>query len=163
MKLHIENLHVTFANPQPPAGLLATFAIAEAMRPVAKEGIPNVGEKWPCLEAIYAGTALSSDESSLVHLVLWIDDPKRGMKYDKAVKHAEGINPEMHSHLPTRHQSITLFERLRDQFELDYYHWTLTKTKDGDAAFIQDFSYGGQSLNYLSAECRVRAVSEIPL
>jgi hypothetical protein len=37
MKLHIENLHVTFSNPQPPAGFLATLAIAGAMQATRKD------------------------------------------------------------------------------------------------------------------------------
>jgi hypothetical protein len=163
MKLHIENLHITFSNPQPPAGLIAAFALAGAMQPDAKDGIPNIGEKWPGTEATYAGISLSSTDDSLIHLILWPDDHKNGMDYEDAVKFADGVNPDLNSHLPTRHQSITLFERIQDNFNKDYYHWTLTKTKSRKAAFLQDFNYGDQSSNNLSAECRVRAVSEISL
>lgn len=163
MKLHIENLHVTFSNPQPPAGFLATLAIAGAMQATRKEGIPEIGEKWPGTEATYAGLSLSKADDSLVHLILWPDTKNKGMTYDKAVEFAERVNPEMDSHIPTRHQSITLFERLPDQFNQDYYHWTLTKTLSGTSAFCQSFGYGGQGSYGLSAECRVRAVSEIPL
>ena len=163
MKLHIENLHITFANPQPPAGLIATLAIAGAMQPTAKVGVPNIGEKWPGTEATYAGVSLSITDDSLVHLLLWDADTDAAMDYGDAVKHAEQVNRAMNSHLPTRHQGITLFERLQDRFNRDYYHWTLTKTKSGNAAFIQYFSHGTQLILNLSAECRVRAVSEIPL
>ena len=163
MKLHIENLHITLAHPQPPAGLIASLAIASAMQPRVKKGVPAIGEKWPGTEAIYAGTSLSITDDSLVHLILWPDDKKEGMPYEKAVKFAESVNPGMNSHIPTRHQSVTLFERLRDQFSDDYYHWTLTKTKSGNTAFIQSFLNGFQDYYDLSSERRVRAVSEIPL
>ena len=162
MKLHIENLNITFSNPQPPAGLIAALAIAGAAQP-DKTNAPAIGEKWPGLEAVYAGVSLSKAGDSLVHLLLWPDYPNNGMSYDKAVQFAEGVNPDMGSHLPTRHQSITLFERLRDHFNKDYYHWTLTKTESGKAAFYQYFYNGNQYGCDLSAEGRVRAVSEIPL
>jgi hypothetical protein len=163
MKLHIENLHVTFANPQPPAGFLATLAIAGAMHAPRKEGIPEIGEKWPGTEATYAGVSLSMAGDSLVHLLLWDADAAISVNYDAAVAHAETVNPETGSHLPTRHQYITLFDNLQSRFDQDHWHWTLTKTKSGKAAFCQDFYYGGQDGDDLSAECRVRAVSEIPL
>ncbi|MFA5170395.1 MAG: hypothetical protein WC426_02435 [Sulfuriferula sp.] len=161
MKLHIENLHITFSNPQPPAGLIAAFALAGATESAAP--IPAVGAKWPGTEAIYAGISLSITDDSLVHLILWPDFPGKGLPYNKAIKFADAVNPDMASHIPTRHQSITLFDRLQDQFDNDYYHWTLTKTKGDNAAFIQLFDGGNQSSRLLSAECRVRAVSEIPL
>ena len=128
-----------------------------------KETIPAIGEQWPGLDAIYAGVALSQTEDKLVHLVLWNTAPEDGMSHDKAVAWAEGVNPDMSSHLPTRHQSITLFDRVRDRLNIDYWHWTLTKTKDGKAAFRQIFGYGDQHYGDLSWEGRVRAVSEIPL
>ncbi len=167
IKINIKTLHVTFPSHQLPIGLIAGMALkgfAEGMsNTAANTETPEIGEKWPGLDAIYAGTALSSDETTLVHLILWEDDPKRSMEYDDAVKHAESVNPAMQSHLPTRHQSITLFERLQDQFDQERYHWTLTKTKSGKAAFSQNFDDGNQYYDDLSAECRVRAVSEIPL
>lgn len=131
--------------------------------PVSAPDVPNIGEKWPGTEAIYAGISPSISDDGSVHLLLWPDKSGKGLSYDKAVEFAESVNPAMLSHIPTRHQSITLFERLRDQFDQDYWHWTLTKTKSGKAAFYQGFLDGYQSYHYLSAECRVRAVSEIPL
>ena len=162
MKLHIENLNITFSSQHQPAGLIAALSIARAAKSSNQADAPAIGEKWPGTEAIYAGVSLSITDDSLVHLILWPDDKNKGMAYDKAVEFAEAINPDMNSHIPTRHQSITLFERLQDKFNNDYYHWTLTKTKSGNAAFGQDFGDGNQG-SLLSAECRVRAVSEIPL
>lgn len=158
MKLHIENINITL-HQQLPAGLIAALAIAGAAKPASKVNVPSIGEKWPGLDAIYAGVALSKDEDRLVHLILYTDDPRNGMPYEKAVEYAEGVNPEMDSHIPTRHQSIALFERLRDQFDNDCVHWTLTKRKDGNTAFCQHFNYGSQIINNLSSVCRVRAVS----
>ena len=98
-----------------------------------------------------------------MHLILWPSYEKEGMDYEKAVKWAESVNPDMNSHIPTRHQSITLFERVRDQIDTDYWHWTLTKTASRNAAFDQNFYSGYQFIIHLSWEGRVRAVSEIPL
>ena len=164
MKLHIENLTITVqAPPQQPAGLLATLAIANAAGVMGSQAAPQIGEKWPGTEATYAGVSLSTAGDRTVHLLLWDETDDTSMDYDAAVKHAESVNPAMASHLPTRHQSITLFDNLQDRLNQDYYHWTLTKTKSGKAAFGQHFRYGYQSGIGLSAELRVRAVSEIPL
>ncbi|MGL6245672.1 hypothetical protein [Pseudomonas sp.] len=164
MKLHIENLHVTVhASPQQPAGLLATLAIANAASSIGSQAAPQIGEKWPGTEATYAGVSLSTTGDRLVHLLLWDEDDSTAMDHADAVKHAESVNPAMASHLPTRHQAITLFDNLQDCFNKDYWHWTLTKTKSGKAAFFQLFLNGYQGGLGLSAECRVRAVSEIPL
>lgn len=166
MKLHIGYININFnlSGIQPPAGLIAAIALAKAGQVSAKSTVaPAIGEKWPGLEAIYAGKSLSMDGDSIVHLILWLDNPKKGMAYEDAIKYAAAVNPEMESHIPTRHQSIDLFERLQDCFDKDYWHWTLTKTKSGRAAFNQFFNYGLQSNCGLSSEGRVRAVSEIPL
>jgi len=160
MKLHIENLNITLSN-QHPSVLIAALAIASATESAVS--VPAIGAKWPGTEAIYAGISMSITDDSLVHLILWPDRSGKGLPYNNAIKFAEAVNPDMNSHIPTRHQSITLFDRLQDQFDNDYYHWTLTKTKGDNAAFVQGFNYGGQDYGNLSAECRVRAVSEIPL
>lgn len=160
MKLHIENLNITLGN-QHPSGLIAALAIASAAK--SAKSIPDIGSKWPGTEAIYAGISLSITDDSLVHLILWPDDSKKSMNYHNAVEFAEAVNPDMSSHIPTRHQSMTLYDRLQDHFSNNDGCWTLTKTKSGNAAFIQYFYYGFQ-LNYdLSSEWRVRAVSEIPI
>ena len=162
MKLHIENLNVTITH-QPPVGLIAGMALASAAKFAAPSSIPDIGDKWPGTEATYAGVSLSLSGDSLVHLILWDTDPKERMKHEAAVKFAEAVNPDMASHIPTRHQSITLFENLADRFETDPWYWTLSKTPSGQAAFFQLFRGGLQYDLDLSAECRVRAVSEIPL
>ncbi len=171
MKLHIEQIHIHLPSQQPPAGLIAALAIAGAAQPAQPHrapsteagAIPAIGDKWPGLEAAYVGVSLSQDGQRLVHLVLWDEAPEKSMTYADAVEAAEKINPAMESHLPTRHQSLDLFERLQDRFNQDYWHWTLDKTKSGKAAFVQGFTNGNQGTSLLSSECRVRAVSEIPL
>lgn len=163
MKLHIENLSINISAPQPPVGLIAGMALGSILKPVTNDNIPAIGEKWPGTEATYAGISLSLTGDSLVHLLLWDEDYNTAMDHEDAVKHAEHVNPEMKSHLPTRHQSIDLFERLADRFDKYAWYWTLTLTRSGKAAFLQNFGIGTQSFNYLSAECGVRAVSEIPL
>ena len=160
MKVHIENLNITLAGHQRSAGLIAALTIAEAAK---ASSVPALGDKWPGVEAVYAGVSLSKTDDSLVHLILWLDAPEKRMNYADAVAYAESVNPGMESHLPTRHQSIALFDHLRDRFNQGDYHWTLTKTKSGNTAFIQDFFGGFQDNGYLYNECRVRAVSEIPL
>ncbi len=138
------------------------LAIAKTSTPPAENDIPAIGEKWPGTEAIYAGTALSINEDKLVHLILWPNKSDR-MSFDAGVNWAEEVRPDMNSHIPTRHQSITLYERLQGQFNQDYYHWTLAKRKDGNTAFVQNFYYGYQNNYALGSSNLVRAVSEIPL
>ena len=162
MKLHIENISIHIAAPL-PIGLISGMALCDTIKPAANDTVPALGEKWPGTEATYAGISLSLTGDSLVHMLLWDADAAISVDYDTAVKHAEEVNPSMSSHLPTRHQSIDLYERLADRFDKDRWHWTLTKKPNGKSAFIQDFGNGGQHYNHLSAECRVRAVSEIPL
>jgi hypothetical protein len=162
MKLHIENLSIHIAD-QLPIGLIYGMALCDMIKPAANDTIPALGEKWPGTEATYAGISLSLTGDSLVHMLLWDADAAISVDYDTAVKHAEQVNPSMGSHLPTRYQSIDLFERLADRFDKDRWHWTLTKTPSGKAAFVQRFTGGYQDFIGLSAECRVRAVSEIPL
>jgi hypothetical protein len=162
MKLHIENISIHIAAPL-PIGLISGMALCDTIKPAANDTIPALGEKWPGTEATYAGISLSLAGDSLVHMLLWDADAAISVDYDTAVKHAEQVNPSMGSHLPTRHQSIDLYERLADRFNKDRWHWTLTKTPNGKSAFLQDFGDGTQGSGYLSAECRVRAVSEIPL
>ena len=149
MKLHFENLYITISDVQ------------TSLSPVSNT--PAIRDKWPGLEAVYAGKSLSKEGDRLVHLVLWIDDPQMPMDYEHAVKYAEQVRPDMDSHIPTRHQSITLFKRLRKHFNQDYYHWTLTKTLSGNSAFVQLFGNGSQNFYDLSSKSCVRAVSEIPL
>ncbi|MFT3964100.1 hypothetical protein [Propionivibrio sp.] len=164
MKLHIENVNITLAHAQPPVGLFAALAIASAAKASsAPRAVPAVGDKWPGLAATYAGVSLSKTGDRLVHLILWDDDPQVAMNYEDAVKHAENVKPDMDSHLPTRHQGLTLFDNLRDRFETSPWYWLLTKTLSGKAAFVQSFVSGSQDYSHLSSEVRVRAVSEIPL
>jgi hypothetical protein len=164
MKLHIENVNITLAHAQPPAGLLAALAIASAAKASSpSRPVPAIGDKWPGLAATYAGVSLSKTGDRLVHLILWDDDPQMPLNYADAVKHAENVKPDMDSHLPTRHQGLTLFDNLRDRFETSPWYWLLTKTLSGKAAFVQLFDIGDQAISDLSSEVRVRAVSEIPL
>lgn len=125
--------------------------------------IPAIGAKWPGTEAKYGGISLSKCGTKLVHLIVWPDTFKERVSHEQAIKKAEEIAPNWNSHLPTRYQGITLFTNLQDEFDKDYYHWTLDKTKDGKAAFVQYFADGYQSWIDLVTSNRVRAVSEIPL
>lgn len=125
--------------------------------------VPEIGDKWADLPAIYGGISLSRDGTRLVHLIVWDEAPSKCMIYEDAVAAAEKINPAMGSHLPTRHQGIDLFDRLQHLFNQEYLHWLLDKTKSGKSAFFQYFSYGGQGSSNLSIQGGVRAVSEIPL
>lgn len=129
----------------------------------SKAEVPAIGQVWPGTNAIYAGKAPSLDGESIVHLILWPTKPDGYLSYKDAVEFAEQVFPDLESHIPTRMQSIVLFEQLQDQFEPEWY-WTLTKTKSGKSAFIQNFNFGFQYVNGdLDNDDLVRAVSEIPL
>ena len=83
MKLHIENLHVTFQTKQPAA--------------MSNQAIPQLGEKWPETQATYAGISLSTSGNRLVHLLLWDSDTEQRMEHNAAIKHAEAVNPAITS------------------------------------------------------------------
>lgn len=85
MKMHIENLNITLSHPSPLAGLIATQSISGAQNTDRLGLMPAIGEKWPGLDAVYAGVALSQNEDSLVHLVLWAENAREGMAYGKDV------------------------------------------------------------------------------
>jgi hypothetical protein len=121
-----------------------------------------INEKWPGTDATYAGISLSSDHSQAVHLLLWPESDSTELDHNDATAVAATVNPETGSHLPTRIQYLTLFQNLREHFDKDACYWTSTKTESGKSAFCQDFNNGSQYYDNLSAECRVRAVSEIP-
>ncbi|MGL6245677.1 hypothetical protein [Pseudomonas sp.] len=121
-----------------------------------------IGEKWPGTDALYAGLSLSSDNTRPVHLIVWPEADTTARDHAAATAAAKAVNPEHNSHLPTRTQAIALYENLKAHFDETWY-WTATKTASGKAAFVQLFDDGHQDYYDLSAECRVRAVSEIPL
>jgi hypothetical protein len=122
-----------------------------------------IGEQWPGTDAIYAGISLSSDNARAVHLILWPETNTKQLDHAAAIAVAEAVNPEHGSHIPTRIQSVTLYGNLKDCFDKSPWYWTSTKHENGEWAFIQFFNNGYPDLHDLSAECRVRAVSEIPL
>jgi len=94
---------------------------------------------------------------------LWPNE-MRDVTFEKAMEFAVKVNPKMMtSHAPTRYQSLTLFNNLRNQFDINQGYWTMEKTKSGDAAFVQDFYGGSQDDYHIDCEWSVRAVSEIPL
>ena len=167
MKVHIENLNIHLGSPSKfPPGLIATLALAGAAAMPEKaepKNVPQVGEKWPGLDATYAGKAMSKDGDKLVHLIAWNAKPDKKLDYKDANEWANKVNPEMDSHAPTRMQSITLFNNLQDEFNKDDWYWTMEKTKSGECAFVQIFGNGYQFTSYLYGTCRVRAVSEIQL
>lgn len=183
MKIHIENLNINFPDQKTKSAhctgigrsldlvlkegekikdraAIISWFINSVERVIGKQDIPAIGEKWPGTDAIYAGMSLSMTGDSLVHLILW---PKIFEKnsYRNAVVIAEAENPEMKSHLPTRHQSITLFEQPWGQINDDYFCWILSNI--GSMAVAQNFNNGAQYLSEPQNELRFRAVSEIPV
>ena len=59
--------------------------------------------------------------------------------------------------------TIEAFQNDADQAFDEAWYWSSTVLPDGDTAFIQNFDFGSQGLNYLSSEGRVRAVRLIQL
>lgn len=59
--------------------------------------------------------------------------------------------------------AIDAFRDGGDEAFDEAWYWTSTVLPRGNTAFIQTFCYGHQGYNYLSSECRVRAVRLIPL
>lgn len=59
--------------------------------------------------------------------------------------------------------AIEAFKEGADEAFDEAWYWSSTVLPSGRTAFIQDFYYGTQTNNYLSAVCRVRAVRLIQL
>ena len=161
MNIHIERVIIQ----QPPSGLLSMLGLLRAQEAPSAPStdIPAIGDKWPGLDAKYGGISLSKNGDKLIHLILWPHTPEKSMDHPDSVKWAEGVRPDMESHVPTRHQNIDLFDRLQGEFRTDDWYWCLEKLKSGLSAFIQHFDYGSQVTSSLTAKGLVRAVSEIQL
>lgn len=164
MKLTIENLTINVGGKpsMQPIGLLAALASIGECKPRNRNtDLPAIGDKWPGTEAIYAGKALSRDGSKIVDLIVWPDASDKKRSYADNVAYCESVSPETGSHAATRQQAIVINDNLRHLFKKDCYYWTETKDNDGDAAFVQHFTYGHQDYLTLSLAYRALAVSEI--
>lgn len=127
--------------------------------------VEQIGEPVPGLDgAIYAGIAPAEGDMPQAHLVLWLNTPETRQNYKESIALAKAVNPETDSHLPTRTESALLYATVRDQIKKDAWYWTSTYyNEDKDAAFVQGFNYGYQSLNYLDIGYRALAVSRFAL
>ena len=124
---------------------------------------PKIGEQWAGLDAVYAGIAPAEEGMPEAHLIRWNAMPPKKMAWSDAQEWAKSINPELESHVPTKTESAltyaTLAATTNDKGD---WHWTSTQRSD-DSAYVQTFLHGTQFNGLLSAECRVRAVSRLPL
>lgn len=127
--------------------------------------VEQIGEPVPGLDgAIYAGIAPAEGDMPQAHLVLWLNAPETRQNYEGSIALAKAVNPETDSHLPTRTESALLYATVRDQIKKDGWYWTSTHwDKDKDAAFVQSFYNGFQSLISLYSEYRALAVSRFAL
>lgn len=165
-KLHIENVHITLGASSGGNQLLAALAMTAIEKDLAKAKspaflLPKVGDKWPGTEAIYAGKALSRDGSKIVDLIYWPDASNTERNYADNISYCESVDAKTGSHAATRQQAIVLNDNLRHLMKKSCYYWTETKENDGDAAFVQSFTFGFQCSLYLFSKFRALAVSEI--
>lgn len=104
---------------------------------------------------VYAGLILGENGDPDYHLVL-LPGEADGLNFSAAEKWAKQAGGE----LPTRREQSLLIANCKKEFRPDWY-WSGELNASGKYAFIQGFCYGGQDLDYLSYECRVRAVSRL--
>lgn len=105
---------------------------------------------------IYAGIVLGQNGASDHHLFL-LPAKTEPLTWDKAVAWAESVGGT----LPTRQEQAILYGNLKNEFE-PRWHWSNEQHADSsDCAWMQYFSYGYQSNNHKSGECRARAVRRL--
>ena len=117
--------------------------------------LPPIGQPWPGIAGIYAGTVRGFDGEPDGHLVLLDAVPEEDLSWADAVKWAEDLGDG--ARLPTRFESALLYANLRDKLDTERWHWTGTQYSS-DNAWYQHFYYGYQDCSHKDVEARARAV-----
>ena len=125
-------------------------ALAAALPPL---GAPLAG-------GTYRGITVDAD-GIYYAIALLPDLPPRRLTWQAAVDWAAGLGNG--ARLFNRAIGAQLFSIARGEFERDWYWTSETDQDDGSYAWLQLFSYGGQSFHHKSYEGRARAVRLIPL
>jgi hypothetical protein len=115
--------------------------------------------RGPGIDGVYAGISRGENGEPDGHLVLLEREARRDMKWDDAVKWAEGLGDG--ARLPTRFESALLYANLQDQFDTDRWHWTGTQYSERRAGPVLR-----QRHQYTTArrlEARARAVRRLIL
>lgn len=115
--------------------------------------LPAIGAAFE--GGIFAGITLHNDQRAALVL----------LPGDEEKNHANAVAwaAEQGGVLPSRIDGIVLFKNLRGEFKRDWY-WTSEEVAgDADCAWIQLFSYGGQSGGRKSYVFRCRAVRRVAI
>jgi hypothetical protein len=125
---------------------------------------PAVNTPWPDQGGIYAGIARGRDGQPDAHVIVADEKPGGPLTWQDALDWAKALVIDGHSDfaLPTRFQAALLYANAAEQFETDDWYWTSTEYSERHA-WVQNFSYGGQSGTGKSYEARARAVRLIPV
>lgn len=105
----------------------------------------------------YAGLILNEDGSPSHHLILLPGD--EALTWAKAKAFAKKAGGE----LPTRQEQSLLFANCKKQFKTDWYWSSEACASASGYAWVQYFSYGGQSNHGISHKIRARAVRRLPI
>ncbi len=108
----------------------------------------------------YAGLSRDHATGAWHHLVLLPATPDKRLTWQQAIDWAKSVGGE----LPTRFESALLYANLRDQVDLDNWHWTATPfAGDERYAWMQTFGRGGQSYGHKGFVLRAVAVRRVPV
>lgn len=93
----------------------------------------------------YAGLSRDHDTGAWHHVVLLPATPDKDLTWQQAIDWAKSVGGE----LPTRFESALLYANLRDQVDLDNWHWTATPYAGAErSAWMQYFGYGYQGYGH---------------
>ena len=126
--------------------------------------VPPIGDVWAGQGGIYAGLSLTDDGLHACHLILADTDRTLELNHKDTGDWAAALSFDGHKDftLPNRVDGIVLYQRLRDQFSLDEWHWlSETHASDSDFAWCQSFDYGSQGIYHKSNKLRARAVRRL--
>ena len=143
-----------------PPERLGDDEVSSVQTPARQGQPPAIGIRWAEHNGIYAGVARGYRDEKDVHLILLDDKPEGKLSWADAVKWAESLGGG--ASLPTRFESALLYANLNGHMDATEWHWTGTQYSDYEA-WLQHFSYGGQSNTDKSFEARCRAVRRFAL
>ena len=141
---------------------VVTTPVAAQTTSAAPSTTPAIGDIWPGHGGIYCGMARGQDGEADYPLIMALEAPTTGFKWQAAQDHAKTITADGHSdfRVPTRFESALLYANVHDKIDTSNWHWTSTQSSEG-LAFTQSFGSGGQDTLSKDYEFRARFVRRL--
>lgn len=107
---------------------------------------------------VWAGVVKGKEGERDHHLILLPGEAEK-VNHAQAIEFAKKAGGE----LPNRREQALLYANCKEEFTPNWYWSSETHASDGDYAWLQDFSHGGQGNGRKSYDGRARAVRRIPI